>query len=95
MCRTYQRAGWWRARGLVHVHQRHGVLIPYTLPLTPRLPAQVMLNRHDTLVVFGLMLVGLGLIEWLRISYPDSFVATAALRLTGALARTYEVNHAR
>jgi len=55
---------------------------------------EVMLNRHDTLVVFGVMLVGLGFIEWLRISYPDSFFATAALRLTGALARTYEVNHA-
>lgn len=54
-----------------------------------------MLSRHDTLVVFGVMLVGLGLIEWIRTSYPDSFFATSTLRLTGALARTYEVHHAR
>lgn len=65
-----------------------------TLP--PHIPfPQVLLDRTNTLKVFGVMLVGLSFAETVRISFPSSLFATLILRLTGALARTYEVHHAR
>mmetsp|Transcript_43798 Transcript_43798/g.105901 ORF Transcript_43798/g.105901 Transcript_43798/m.105901 type:complete len:265 (+) Transcript_43798:53-847(+) len=54
---------------------------------------EVLLDRQTTLKVFGVLLVLLALGEGLRFAFPESFFATLSLRVTSALARTYEIKH--
>ncbi len=56
---------------------------------------EVLLDREQTLKVFGIMFVLLGAGEFLRIVFPDSLFTRLLYSVTAVLARTYEINHVR